>query len=135
MIEKTLISPTGKPIRNDAAGYGHYHASRGNRLHQGMDFLCAPGQEIYCPIQKARLVRTAYPYADQEYGGVLLQNPYFEIFLFYFLPTDRIHDNPLNQGDVIGVAQDITQRYNHPKMQPHIHLEIKSADPRMFIGE
>lgn len=134
VMNNLIISPTGLGIRSDSAGHGAYLASRGNRLHQGLDFLCKPGQRIYCPIDEAAKVRTARPYDDLSYDGVLLRNPFFEIFLFYFSPSDTINNKSLSQGCVIGTAQDITKRYDLPAMQPHIHLEIKSADPNLFSG-
>ena len=135
LIKGMIISPTGDGIRNDAAGAGHYHASRGNRLHQGIDFLCTPGQQIVCPINNAEVARRAYPYSDLSYDGVLLKNDRFEILLFYFVPSETIFDKTLFQGDVIGIAQDITKRYGSEEMLPHIHLQIDSADPALFLKE
>jgi hypothetical protein len=100
-----------------------------------MDFLCCPGQDIVCPIDSAEVVRMAYPYPDKTYGGVLLRNSRFEVMLFYFTPSDHIFNKTLSKGDIIGVAQDITQRYDNRHMQPHIHLQIDSADPAMFLKD
>jgi hypothetical protein len=37
----------------------------------------------------------------------------------------------VDQGQVIGTAQDISERYNtdRRKMTPHIHLQIDAIDP------
>ena len=45
-----MINPTGKGIRSDAAGDGHYGAKRGHRLHFGLDLLCDPYQPIKAPV-------------------------------------------------------------------------------------
>lgn len=130
-----IISPTGKGLRSDAAGDGSYLAPRGGRLHQGMDFLCTPGQKIVCPLNGARIVRMAFPYPDQSYHGVLLRNNRVELLLFYLKPNDDAFDKELSQGAVIGLAEDITQRYGDDRMQPHIHLQIDSADPALFLSD
>lgn len=131
-----IISPTGRGIRSDKHGSGYYHAPRGSSLHQGLDFVCVPGQSIVCPINSARVVRRAYPYADKSYGGVLLRNSRMELFVFYFEPDPAIFEKVLFQGDRIGEAQDVSKRYvdpGEPEMVPHIHIQINSADPLMFI--
>lgn len=133
MDKGMIVSPTGKGIRNDGAGGGFYHAPRGDYLHKGIDFLCTPGQDIVCPIGDAQVIRHAYPYADLSYGGLLLQNAFFEILLFYFSPSEAIFDQTISRGGIIGIAQDISKRYNSSKMHPHIHLEIKSVDPALFM--
>lgn len=134
MIEGLIISPTGHGVRSDAAGDGHYHAKRGERLHQGVDYICTPGQTIICPINSARVERMAYPYADKSYGGVLLSNNRMELLLFYFEPDEQIFGRTLFKGNAIGIAQDITKRYSDSKMTPHIHLQIDSVDPLLFMN-
>ncbi len=55
--ELKITSPTGLGIRNDPAGSGHYGAPRGRRKHNGLDFLCVPGQTVVCPIAAAKVVK------------------------------------------------------------------------------
>ena len=44
-------NPTGLPMRGaDPQGAGHYGASRGTRLHTGIDIQSVPGQEILSPV-------------------------------------------------------------------------------------
>ncbi len=127
-----IISPTGKGIRSDKAGDGSYGASRGNRIHQGVDFICTPGQDVVCPIDNALFVRVAYPYADISYDGCLLRNEFMEVMMFYVEPIEGIVGKTLRQGDKIGVAQNIADRYSD-NMTPHIHLDIRSTDPLLFM--
>lgn len=135
MADGLIESPTGKGIRSDSQGDGRYFASRGTRRHRGLDFICNPGQVVTCPIDNAKAVRTAYPYADtREYSGVLLRNSQFEILIFYMDVRQSIFGKTLAQGDIIGTAQDITRRYSN-KMTPHIHLQIKSVDPELLMGK
>lgn len=137
MTKPLIISPTGQGIRADSRGSGYYHASRGSRLHQGADFICTPGQDVYCPIAAATVVRLAFPYKDRSYGGLLLRNEHLEIKLFYFEPADNIVGKTVSQGAFIGTAQNIALRYRDPEkedMTPHVHLGIHSADPLLFIN-
>ena len=68
-----ITNPTGKPIRVDAGGDGHYGASRrrsdGTRYaHKGTDFSGTPGQPVRVPIGGI-LKRKAKPYSKGEYSG------------------------------------------------------------------
>jgi len=127
-----IINPTGKAIRSDDAGSGDYGAPRGSRIHKGIDFICTPGQKVYCPINNAFIVRKAYPYRDMSYNGLLIKNELMEVMMFYLLPTEDIIGTVLGQNDVLGVAEDVSARYVTP-MIPHIHLEIVSIDPKLFM--
>lgn len=133
-IKGLIISPTGKGVRVDAAGDGHYHAPRGGRLHKGVDLICEPGQEVFCPIDNAYFVRLADPYGDREYSGLMLKNDLMEVKMFYLEVLEKIKPQKLHQGTVIGIAQDITERYTSA-MTPHIHLEITSVDSLLFMDK
>ncbi len=126
-----MISPTGKEIRTpDAWGDGCFGALRdgGRRIHRGADFLCEPGQAVAAPCT-GFLVREARPYADKPYSGVLIVSGVFSVKLFYFQPHDYLIGLGVEQGQVIGTAQDISTPDYHG-MAPHIHMEITGADGR-----
>jgi len=126
-----MINPTGKSVRElDKHGSGKYGAGRGGRLHAGSDFICIPGQSIYSPIS-GLLVRVAKPYAG-KYSGVLIRNLQCEIKMFYFEPNLKLIGSNVEQGDVIGIAQNIAE--NYPGMIPHIHLQFESINPELFIN-
>jgi len=130
--EMIIISPTAKGIRKiDAFGSGQYGALRGDRLHQGTDYECEPGQLVFSPID-GTIVREARPYPDGDYSGVLIQGKQVAVKLFYFLPDKKLIGKNVKAMDIIGRAQDISLRYGQG-MTPHIHLEIVSIDPELFI--
>jgi hypothetical protein len=129
-----IISPTGKGVRMDAAGFGNYGARRGKRLHNGMDFECKPGQDIDMPIF-GELVREAKPYKNEPYSGVVIKSKYMTLKIFYFLPDKSMIGNVVSQGKVIGKAQDITIKYPKQSMKPHIHLEIVHINPALFMDD
>ncbi len=126
-----MISPTGNGTRGqDQHGNGRYGAGRGNRLHTGADYVCIPGTPVVCPIKKGKIVREKRPYAG--YSGLLIRNRDVEITLFYLEPDKNLIGYEVNQGDVIGIAQDISEKY--PGIIPHIHMQIDSINPELFIN-
>lgn len=127
-----MISPTGKgPRKTDSHGSGSYGSKRGDRLHEGTDYICDPGQSIYSPIDGV-IRREAKPYAGKEYSGVLIRNDWCAIKMFYFKPDYNLIGKQVKKGQIIGMAQDISEKYSG--MIPHIHLEICHINPEIFIG-
>ncbi len=129
-----MISPTGRGVRTkDNWGEGRYGASRGNRKHKGVDYICKPGQKVVSPINGI-IIREAKPYAKSKYSGLLIAGEHIAIKMFYFeplkIPGHEIMGKEIKKGDTIGIAQDISEKY--PGMDPHIHLEIVSVDPAIF---
>ena len=126
-----MISPTGKGIRNDSEGHGAYGASRGGRVHRGTDYICEPGQIVVAPIS-GTVMRVAKPYSNEAYSGLFIQGEKMAVKLFYFTPNVLIGEG-VEMGEPIGTAQDISKLHG-PAMVPHIHLEIDSIDPEIFMS-
>ena len=136
-----MISPTGKGIRGlDEHGYGKWGTPRGKHVHFGADYICEPGQEIYSPVD-GKILRIAFPYPsphqaegkDILYAGVLIRASYCELKMFYFEPLKGFLFKDVEMGQVIGKAQDIGKKYKG--ITPHIHLEITSINPELFIRQ
>ena len=127
-----LCNPTGKGIRSDIGGDGHFGASRGNRTHQGLDFLCEPGQVIRAAIS-GKLTRSR-PYMDDAfYVGCGIWGKKYMVKMWYFTPyEDLIHDE-VKAGQEIGIAQDISKKYGGG-MLPHIHLGLWSLEPTTLLN-
>jgi len=122
-----LINPTGRGIRSDSEGDGHWQAKRGDRRHKGIDLFCDPGQDILSPI-KGFIMRIAYPYADDlSWKGIVIQGDWCRIKMYYLDPFVRI-GRQIIQGEVIGKAQNISLRYGD-KMRSHVHLEFEEIIP------
>jgi len=127
-----VYNPTGKGIRMDVGGDGHHGAPRGSRLHDGIDFMCEPGQRIYAPIS-GDIIRPSSPYADDSrYGGLVIANDRITIKLWYFNPSVRVGVY-VGAGEVIGIAQDIGLKYYD--VTPHVHLRVTKIDPLLLWGE
>ena len=125
-----MVSPTRQGIRNDSQGHGHYRAKRGKGRHKGTDYVCRPGQEIYAPIS-GKIKRIAKPYAKENFEGVVLENEFLTLKLFYFKPHSDLIGQLVLQGQPIGVAQDISKKYLN--MIPHIHVECEAIDVNLFV--
>ncbi len=129
-----FINPTGKPVRIDQAGSGMFKASRGERLHKGVDFMCTPGQIVVSPIN-GRVIRIAYPYADdRSWRGVLIGDSNFQVKMFYVDPYPHIIGRVVLAGDNIGMAQNISERYGGQGMEPHVHCQLALRPERCIIS-
>ena len=125
-----MTPPTPHGIRSDAMGSGHYGALRGARTHRGTDYICYPGEPVYSPIS-GLVVRESRPYTD-TYSGLLIRNSQIELKIFYFSPDLSLVGSYVKEGDAIGVAQDISQKYGDA-MTPHIHVQVEGVDPELLM--
>jgi len=119
-----MISPTGLGIRIDPEGSGHLGASRGNRRHAGEDWLCVEGQDIVAPFTMI-ITRKAYPNSDLVMKGIAWIAGRTSGRMFYFIPTPILIGRKVTEGQVIGIAQSVSEYYNLPKMKDHIHFEVR----------
>ncbi len=132
-----IHNPTGGGLREDPAGSGRFGASRGNRKHEGYDFLCEPGQLVKAVIA-GRLVK-AYPYADDlSCMGCRIWGKEFMTKMFYFEPYDKLINEMVLAGEVVGIAQDISLKYKvDPKykdMKAHIHVSLYKLNPTKLVN-
>ena len=88
-------NPTGKGIRKkDDYGEGHHGASRGNRRHDGTDYMATAGQQIKAPM--SGLVKSiSRPYASGV-DALVLSGLYIiasdgtECWIWYMTPANNI---------------------------------------------
>jgi len=134
-----MMNPTGKKIRNDARGQGHYGARRTKEVdgqtvvyrHDGTDYEAdPPGQVVVAPFTGI-IEREARPCAG--YSGLLLVGVRARAKLFYVKPDPEIIGSSVKIGQRLGLAQDIGAKY--PGVTPHVHLRITSLDPEMIISD
>jgi len=116
----------------DSWGNGSFGASRagGKRSHKGIDYCADPGDEILSPAT-GQVTKLGYPYAPKPSDKTTYR--YVEITdysgfrhrVFYIEPTVNtgLH---VKEGDVIGIQQDIAEKYStpHKVMKNHCHYEI-----------
>jgi len=126
-----MISPTGYGIRHDSMGSGCYRAPRGDRWHDGVDFLCEPGQDIVAPIAGV-VMGPANPYPGGPYTGLVLEGNDCVLKIFYVRPLRSLFKKWVEQGEVIGKAQDISAKYGGG-MLPHVHVRVISYNPQLLL--
>ena len=109
----------------DGYGSGAYRASRGSRLHSGLDFKLEAGSTLLSPVE-GFVTKLGYPYAKHlEYRYVEVSNAGLRHRFFYISPLLELNDK-VSIGDGLGVSQDLSLIY--PKMVNHLHYEIKDED-------
>jgi len=137
-----MVYPTGKStIRDDKGGSGYYNAPRtktvaGKKVkyrHQGVDFVCIPGQDIYMPCTGV-IERVARPYVVGLYSGLLIQAKRAAIKMFYVSLDLSLIGHTVIMGAVIGAAQDISEKYGELGVTPHVHLQVENCDPGILYG-
>lgn len=118
-----MVSPTGRGIRSDSEGDGNYGARRGDRRHNGVDYLCDEGQDIVAPFDML-IERKAYPNRDMIMSGISWSSGRSSGRMFYFQPFIDLIGCHVKEGAVIGKAQSVSGYYDLPQMEDHIHFQI-----------
>ena len=118
-----MISPTGKGTRSDSAGDGNYGANRGERKHNGVDYLCDEGQEVVAPFAM-KVTRMAYPSRDMQMEGIAWSAGKSSGKMFYFKPDRALLGKEVAEGQAIGTAQAVSGYYGMDSMEDHIHFQI-----------
>ena len=131
---KAIIPTTLEKRQPDKWGAGHFGASRGSRIHHGIDYECPAFRAVLSPCA-GKVTKHGYPYGDD------LSFRYIEITdskgyrhrIFYVSPGQPV-GNEVKEGQTIGISQDLEPRY--PEITPHIHYEVilddKYINPENF---
>tara|TARA_B100000809_G_C15106092_1_gene518821 strand:+ start:1098 stop:1523 length:426 start_codon:yes stop_codon:yes gene_type:complete len=123
-----LQSPTKCTIlRNeDTTGNGWFGAKRGNRLHEGVDFVVTPGEKIFACCSGVVRIGNVYAASTKmklvEIKGSIDVHT-VKVKQMYVLPS-VVNGEAVVMGQVIGVAQDVAKYHGSNKMQPHVHVSV-----------
>jgi hypothetical protein len=111
----------------DQWGSGAFGASRGNRPHLGVDIVVDSNSQVYAPLDM-EITRISRPYASGSFSGVAFTHTARDIDfggrLWYFTPRPGIVGSFVRKGELIGVAQDLNDKY--PGITNHLHLQLES---------
>ena len=77
------------------------------------------------PYRRLRKVKGIF------FSGILVRGSDYEYTLFYFEPLKEIIRTRVEEGQMLGYAQDISIKY--PGIIPHIHFQFDSINPELFI--
>lgn len=115
----------------DVFGCGSFGASRGDRLHQGIDIPTVKGEIVFSPIS-GTVTRFPFPYGDDlRFTGIEIKNETYSVKIFYLKATVPAGAT-VKQGQAIAAAQDITVKYGSG-MTNHIHLEVRQTQTGQII--
>jgi murein DD-endopeptidase MepM/ murein hydrolase activator NlpD len=135
---KHLITPQVRGT--DDYGSGAYGASRGNRKHNGLDFIVLPKQEVFA-LNDGIVTKLGYPYADDlRYRYVEVTDSDENRLRYFYVDPGVSKGAKLLKGAVIGTAQDLGRRYsrNGKTITPHIHFEVilkgNHIDPEEYLA-
>ena len=125
-MKKVLRQIVPLSLRSDPMGDGSWHASRdsGTRKHKGVDLACYPHCTVICPVA-GEVTKLGYVYSDDlrwRYVQVTDRGGLRHRF-FYVDPMVNVGEI-LEPDMIMGIAQDITERYPGRGMLPHIHYEV-----------
>lgn len=108
----------------DKWGSGAYLASRGNRLHSGIDIIQQPGTIVEA-IVSGDVIRVGLPYAAPKKQWYRLiefrHDPVTTFKIMYVHPFVKAGDH-VRLGDPIGISQNLDVVY--PGITPHYHFEV-----------
>lgn len=115
-----------KPVlRMDPKGDGRFKASRsGGKEHNGLDFLCIPGEDVLSPIA-GKIIRESAAYKDDpRYRNIVIAGAKgYEVKIMYVQLTAKVGEM-VTKGQVIGKCQSIAAKYGAP-MRDHVHFEFR----------
>jgi murein DD-endopeptidase MepM/ murein hydrolase activator NlpD len=129
------VSPVPNPeMRDDLEGSGRFGAKRKGHLHEGIDVLAKPGDEVVSPVD-GTIVRIRPAYEDPKYEGlqaITIKGDDGREYKFLYVtpkdgdgqPTVQAKDR-VSAGDPIGTVQDRAAYDRTGNMKNHVHIEIR----------
>lgn len=120
---------------SDSQGKGYFGASRGHRIHYGVDFVAKPGEPVRAFMDGA-VTKVGFPYADKpsfRYVEVSRVNG-DALRYFYVSPTVAVGDK-ITAGEMLGTCQELP----YDGITQHYHFEVKTrgefADPIKYLSD
>ena len=123
-------------IRNDSKGQGAFGASRGTRLHNGIDIATRIGQSIYSPI--TGIVKNTKATTSSKLTGFRIEGKMdnesgidytgYRAYLFYNKRIASVSTNEeVKAGTVIAKQLDLTETSgDYPsKVTDHVHFRLQ----------
>lgn len=141
-----LRNPTNGEVRMEPSGEGEPESSRngGSRLHMAWDIISEVGGDIVSPVSGIivnhgyhRLgspMRTIWIDTNAETGEkIRVKLMYATLKLHIDTEIQNENSFEVNQGDIIGVGQNLYEYYdsNPETISPHIHMEIHIREDYM----
>lgn len=119
-----LKSPTKCTILrgDDITGNGWYGASRGNRKHEGVDYVVTPGEDIFSVTDGKIRIGNVYR-GSKKMKLVEITGAEYRAKQMYVNPL--VKDGEIvKSGQKIGTAQDVAEFHGIKNMKPHVHISV-----------
>lgn len=141
MTIRPFVSPYRGARGVDVQGAGNFGASRGGRLHAGLDLLAIAGLDRGVAPFPSKVTQIGVAYAGSSLGSIHLQGlgaySGFRFHLMYVDPFKGILLSEFEAGDELGIAQDVAGWYaakGQPGMRNHVHGALwLAADPALHF--
>ena len=133
-----MIKTTTPKRTQDVHGSGEWGASRGSRVHKGIDYAVWPNSTVLS-LTEGIVTKLGYAYSDD------LSFRYIEItrldkhcIRYFYVEPDVSLGDIVEPGQPLGIAQDLRPRYKG--ITPHVHLGVMSPlgeylNPEVYFGE
>lgn len=106
----------------DKFGCGHFGASRGDRLHRGVDLVVAAG-EPFASLCAGKVTKLGYVYkGDMTLRYVEVTTPSGQAWRYHYLRPSVKWGDRVQIGTQLGVVQSLQSKY--PGITDHVHFEI-----------
>jgi murein DD-endopeptidase MepM/ murein hydrolase activator NlpD len=136
-----LVNPTGKGIRNDDEGHGHWDAPRGSRKHKGLDLMSVDGQAIVSPFDGEAVAftgsSTGYPIVDITPTDSSLGIDKIRMLYVDGASADWVSQS-VSAGQTIGSSVNLQGLGYSSGVTPHVHVQVMSGgrwvDPSPYFG-
>jgi hypothetical protein len=145
LSQRVWVNPTGRGIRSDLQGGGHFGAPRvrgGKKtIHLGVDYVSTPRQTVVSPTDgtfsrniRYLAVTSASPQGTSLPGIEIRISATVVVQLIYVNPFGFSPGQPIKVGDPIGTAVSIVPPYAQGTTN-HVHLEIedRGSGSKQFI--
>ncbi|XP_029383045.1 leukocyte cell-derived chemotaxin-2-like [Echeneis naucrates] len=126
-------NPSNEKRTSDMWGSGHYGASRGDRIHKGVDIRCEDGDDVFAPFD-VTVDRKLKVYSHNRYAaideGMELWGEGLCFKLFYVRPDQT--SGSVKKGERIGTMLPMQTVY--PGITSHIHVQMcDRTDPTQYF--
>lgn len=128
MEKLTKLGQPTKPVkrRKGDGDFGAYRKAHPTKPHQGQDYLAAPGQDVFAPLDGTVRIGEPYP-GDSRYKLVEIKGGAYGVKLMYVLPIVKTGQK-VSRGQKIGTVQNLILKYGASFLaQNHIHIEVRRA--------
>lgn len=130
MIKLRRLQNNQKIRGCNSSGCGDFGASRGGRVHNGVDIEAAPGTNIMAPFDGVLLRKGYRIYSDSRPAliGIEIKSDSDYMSKLFYVTTSLPVGHRFKAGDVIAQVQNMKQYYSNPEMPNHVHQELRDPD-------